>query len=163
MPTSGEKHFFSLLLCDIRSAQNAGAIMRTADALGVFEVILGGYTPGPLDRFGREHKAFSKASLGAEHSVKWRHAPELITEIQKKKKEGYCIVAIEQSKQSIDYKKVALPPKPILVLLGNEVEGISSELLALSDIVAELPMKGKKESLNVSVAAGAVLFRWFDR
>ena len=160
--SESKKHNVSLMLCNIRSAQNAGAIMRTADAVGVSEVILGGYTPGPLDRFGRERKEFTKASLGAEKNVSWRSIPNCRQELVLLKKSGSHILALEQSKDSVDYKKVVVPRKPTVAVLGNEVTGLRPQLLSLADVVAEIPMRGAKESLNVSVAAGIVLYRWFD-
>lgn len=152
----------TILLCDIRSAQNAGAIMRTADAIGVGEVVFAGYTPGPVDRFGRENKTFTKSSLSSEHSVSYRFASDCQQEVRRLKKEGAFIVALEQSQKSIDYKKVSFPKGKVVVLLGNEVSGVPKRFLDISDLVAEIPMRGKKESLNVSVSAGIALFRWFD-
>ena len=152
-----------IFLCDVRSAQNAGAIMRTADAVGVSEVIFGGYTPGPLDRFGRERKEFTKASLGAEHTIAWKQEKNCAVALKRLKKEGVYIIAVEQSKKSVDYKKIAPPRGHVAVVFGNEVSGLPRNILSLADVVAEIPMRGKKESLNVSVSAGIVLFRWFDR
>lgn len=163
MKRTGEKGKpFSVFLCDIRSAQNAGAITRTADAVGASLVIFGGYTPGPQDRFGRERKEFTKASLGSERSVPHRHVGDIAREIATLKKAGAYIIGLEQCPHSRDYKNISLPSKPAVVLLGNEVSGLPKKIIELADVVAEIPMRGKKESLNVSVAAGIVLFRWFD-
>ena len=116
-----------------------------------------------MDRFGRKRKDFAKVSLGAEDMVSWEHvegskAVELVKNL---KYEGFKIVALEQAKNSIDYKKVKTGSKT-LVILGNEVDGVSRNLLELSDVIAEISMKGEKESLNVSVSAGILLFRLFD-
>jgi tRNA G18 (ribose-2'-O)-methylase SpoU len=149
-----------ILLHDIRSVYNVGAIFRTADAIGVSRIYLSGYTPGPLDRFGRVRKDFAKSALGAEKSVLSEHVEHL--EIVKElKKEGFQILALEQSEKSIDYKKVELKER-MLVVLGNEVSGVEKDILKMADTVAEIPMNGEKESLNVSVSAGIVLYRWFD-
>jgi tRNA G18 (ribose-2'-O)-methylase SpoU len=153
----------TLLLCNIRSAQNAGAIVRTADAIGVSEVIFGGYTPGPVDRFGRIRKEFTKASLGSEQSVSWRFSKDCAKELLLLKKKGFFLVAVEQSGNSVDYRKIKVLEKPTVVVLGNEVEGLPSKILQLADVIAEIPMYGKKESLNVSVATGIVLFQLLDR
>ena len=147
-----------LVLPDIRSAHNVGAIFRTADAAGVSKLYLVGITPQPVDRFGRPRADVAKAALGAEATVVWEARATLVPLISKLKKEGYKIVAIEQSETSTDYKKVKLAGK-VAFILGAEVEGLPKNVLAKCDIVAEIPMRGMKESLNVSVAAGIALFR----
>ncbi len=155
-----EKREVAVLLHDIRSVHNVGSIFRTADALGVHKIYLSGYTPTPLDRFGRPRKDFAKVSLGTEQTISWEYKEKVEDVIKKCKKEKFQVVAIEQSPHSVDYKEVhtTLSSK-ILFVVGNEVLGVSKKLLSLSDVVAEIPMKGKKESLNVSVAFGVALFR----
>lgn len=146
-----------LLLHNIRSTHNVGAIFRTADAVGVKKIYVSGYTPTPVDRFGRVRQDISKASLGAEKTVDWESIidPEDLLKRLKVKKTLIC--AIEQNKNSINYKNI--PKKDsTLFILGNEVDGIEKDLLKLSDCIAEIPMCGSKESLNVSVAAGIVLY-----
>ena len=152
---------------------NVGSIFRTADAAGVEKVLLCGYTPTPLDRFGRERGDFNKVSLGAEKSVAWEYNKTLASAIRKLKKENFLILAIEQSKKStplFDYRQPA--NKNIALVLGNEVRGLSPKTLAQADHILEIPMRGSmvrhahhprnskrgKESLNVSVAAGIALF-----
>ena len=147
-----------LVLLDIRSAQNVGAILRTADAAGISCVYLVGITPAPLDKFGRARADISKSALGAEMSVPWKSVKTIQPLLRTFTKEGYQIVAIEQSDTSVDYKKVKLS-KPTVFILGNEVTGVPASVLARCDTIAEIPMRGKKESLNVSVAAGIALFR----
>lgn len=151
-----------LLLHDIRSVYNVGAIFRTADAVGVSKIFITGYSPMPLDRFGRERKDFAKSALGAQATVSWEYFKSPNALISKLKKEGFQIVSVEQARNSIDYKKAKIGQKA-LVIFGNEVSGISKSILEKSDIAAEIPMRGRKESLNVSVSAGIVLFRWFDK
>jgi tRNA G18 (ribose-2'-O)-methylase SpoU len=147
-----------LILNDIRSAQNVGAIFRTADAIGVSKIYLTGYTPAPLDRFGRKRQDITKSALGAEETVLWEPKKNLSALISKLKKEKYLIIAIEQDKNSIDYKKVKLGKKNAFIV-GTEVSGIPKNILKKCDVIAEIPMRGKKESLNVSVATGVALFR----
>lgn len=151
-----------LLLHDIRSVYNVGAIFRTADSIGVSKIYLSGYTPSPVDRFGNPRSDFAKCALGAEKSVPWEHAKSPAALAKKLKRGGCGIIAVEQAKDSIDYKK-ARPRASALVIVGNEVKGVSKNLLRLADEVVEIPMKGEKESLNVSVAAGIILYRLFDR
>jgi 23S rRNA (guanosine2251-2'-O)-methyltransferase len=140
-----------------------GSIFRTADAAGVSNIILTGYTPTPLDRFGRERKDFAKVSLGAEKSVPWESAAQLAPVLKKVKKAGYTIVAIEQSKNSTSLFEYKPAGKKIAVIMGNEVLGISTQSLQYADHILEIPMRGKKESLNVSVAAGIALFQILTR
>ncbi len=147
-----------VILHNIRSVYNVGAIFRTADAVGVSKIYLTGYTPTPLDRFGRERKDVAKSALGAEKSVEWEYVKNVSSVIKKLKKEYFEIVAVEQSENSIDYKKFKSKQKTAF-LFGNEVRGVSKQLLQKCDKVIEIPMRGKKESLNVSVSAGVVLFR----
>ncbi|MEY4602552.1 MAG: hypothetical protein RL292_493 [Candidatus Parcubacteria bacterium] len=146
-----------VLLHNIRSTHNVGSIFRTADAAGVSHIYISGYTPSPLDQFNRKQKDIAKTALGAEDSVAWSKAGTMKTLIAQLKIEGFSVVALEQSKKSVDYKKVELGEK-VLIVVGNEVKGMSPELLKLADVVAEIPMKGEKESLNVSVAFGIALF-----
>ncbi len=146
------------LLHNIRSTHNVGSIFRTADALGVNKIYISGYTPTPLDKFGRARKDIAKVALGAEKSIDWEYTQNPKKMIKNLKKKKYQIVGIEQAKNSKDYKKVKIS-SPILFIIGNEVEGIEKEILFLCDQVAEIPMKGAKESLNVSVAFGVALFR----
>ena len=147
-----------LILHNIRSVSNVGAIFRTADAAGINKIYLTGYTPTPLDRFGRIRKDMAKSALGAEEFIPWEYKKSLSALLSKLKKERYLIIGIEQAKNSIDYKKVKIKNKNVLIV-GAEVNGIPKNILKKCDIIAEIPMKGKKESLNVSVACGVVLFR----
>ncbi|MBX4198031.1 TrmH family RNA methyltransferase [Candidatus Parcubacteria bacterium] len=145
-----------LLLHNIRSTYNVGSIFRTADAAGITKIYLSGYTPTPLDRFGREVKEFSKTSLGS--VVPWEYKKNPLLVIRELKKKVTQVIALEQDPKSVDYKKVK-PKFPVLFIVGNEVTGISESLLKQVDIIAEIPMKGKKESLNVAVSLGIALFR----
>jgi tRNA G18 (ribose-2'-O)-methylase SpoU len=166
MKSAASKRQICLLLPDIRSVYNVGAVFRTADAVGISKIYLTGYSPTPVDRFGVARKDFAKCALGSQLTVPWEYVKTPTALITKLKKEGFEIISIEQAENSIDYKKVR-PANGIsgkaLIVFGNEVSGVSKSILTKSDIVAEIPMRGKKESLNISVSAGIVLFRWFDR
>jgi tRNA G18 (ribose-2'-O)-methylase SpoU len=149
-----------VILDNIRSTFNVGSIFRTADALGVGQIILGGTTPTPVDRFGRERKDIAKVSLGAEKSVPWKYEKDVLGAIKKLKKEGYQIIAVEQAENSVDYKAIKINKKSkIVFVLGAEVDGVNKKILKLADVIAEIPMQGVKESLNVSVSFGVALFR----
>jgi len=147
-----------LILPDIRSAQNVGAIFRTAEAVGISKIYLTGHSPCPLDRFGKLRSDIAKSALGAELTVAWEYKKSLSPLLTKLRKEKYKIIAIEQDKDSVDYKKVKLGEKNVFVV-GTEVSGLPKSILKKCDVIAEIPMKGKKESLNVSVATGVTLFR----
>ncbi len=146
-----------LILHNVRSSENVGSILRSADAAGVEKVYLCGITPAPIDRFGRPNPRVLKASLGAEKSVRWEVREDsraLIEELQQKKVRIY---ALEQSEHSVDYRTVTMNAATALIV-GNEVDGVEDELLTLADTIIEIPMRGTKESLNVSVACGITLF-----
>ncbi len=148
-----------LILHNIRSVHNVGSCFRTADAAGIESIILSGYTPTPLDRFNQPRKDFAKVSLGAEKSVPWRYIKTLGSTVVKLTKENYLLVAIEQDINSIPLFSWQPPKdKKLAIVLGNEVRGVSKPLLEKCDIILEIPMRGKKESLNVSVTAGIALF-----
>jgi tRNA G18 (ribose-2'-O)-methylase SpoU len=147
-----------LILPNIRSAVNVGAIFRTGDAVGISKIFLVGCTPTPSDKFGRVQKDIAKSALGAETWIPWEYRNSLIPLINKLKKEGYSIVALEQNDNSIDYRKFRLK-RNTAIILGPEVQGLDKRILNLCDVVVEIPMYGKKESLNVSVACGVALFR----
>jgi len=133
-----------------------GAILRTADACGVEKVFLTGYTPTPVDRFGRVSKGIRKTALGAEDSVVWESG-NIARIIQKLSREGYCIVALEQDPRAIMLTTWRRPNRVVLIV-GNEVRGVSKQLRDKAQMILEIPMRGKKESLNVSVAVGIALF-----
>ena len=152
-----------VILHNIRSVHNVGSMFRTCDAAGVSEIILSGYTPTPLDRFNQSRKDFAKVSLGAETTVPWRYVKTLGSTLQKLHKENYLLVAIEQDKNAtplFEWEPPIAGPGDwrLAVIFGNEVRGISKPLLKKCDVILEIPMRGTKESLNVSVTAGIALF-----
>lgn len=146
-----------LVLHNIRSVQNVGAMFRTADAAGIDRIYLTGYTPTPLDRFGKKRNDFAKSALGAEEYVSWIYQRSLSSLLNKLKKNNYLIIGIEQDEASLDYRKIKLQDCNVFIM-GSEVAGISKDILNKCDIIAEIPMRGRKESLNVSVACGVMLF-----
>lgn len=146
-----------IILHNIRSLYNAGSIFRTADAAGVKKIYLTGYTPAPLDRFGKIRKDFHKTALGAEKMINWKHYKNISALIKKLRQKKIYIAGVEQNKKSIDYRKFK-PTFPLALILGNEVRGLSEVILKKCDKIIEIPMRGQKESLNVSVAAGVILF-----
>jgi tRNA G18 (ribose-2'-O)-methylase SpoU len=148
-----------LIIHNVRSVQNVGAMFRTADAAGIDKIYLTGYTPTPLDRFGRKRGDLAKSALGAEEFVNWEQKKSILPLLAKLKKEKYLIIAIEQDKKSVDYKTLRLRSgQGNVFIVGPEVTGIPRNILQKCDIIAEIPMRGKKESLNVSVACGIALF-----
>lgn len=147
----------SLLLHNIRSVHNVGAMFRTAEAAGVQKIYLSGYTPQPIDRFGRERPDLHKAALGAEHLVPWEAVADPLLFITNAQQKGVTVIVLEQDSRSVNYRNIPTP-KECLVVVGSEVEGVEKEFLEKADIIAEIPLLGKKESLNVSTALGILLF-----
>jgi len=155
-----------VILPDIRSAHNVGSIFRTADAAGVEKIYLCGITPAPIDRFGRPNKEIAKVALGAEQSIPWESTASAAALITRLKKQGYEIVAVEQDARSIPYTHMRIKKSDRMrtaVIMGSEVEGLSSPILKRCDTILEIPMHGAKESLNVGVAFGIVIFHLINR
>ena len=158
-PVQKVLHDCVLVLHDIRSVHNVGSLFRTADGAGVSCIILSGYTPGPIDRFGASRKDLCKVSLGAEKSVPWERRDTIEEAVAALKADGYLIVAIEQhadSKPLLEWQ----PPAGarLAILLGNEVLGVTPHMLRASDVILEIPMRGEKNSLNVAVSGGIAMF-----
>src|SRR3989338_4730016 len=149
-----------LILLDIRSLHNVGAIFRTADAMGVKKIYLAGYTPEPVDLLGKLRKDFEKTALGAEKFVPWEKLKSMGALIKKLKSEKVFIASLEQSKNSIPLSSLGVrdAKSGVALILCNEVRGIPKNILRKSDAILEIPMHGKKESLNVSVAAGIAMY-----
>lgn len=150
---------------DIRSAHNVGSMMRTAEGLGISKMFITGYSPYPLtpddDRLphlaSKVSARIHKASLGAEDSLEWSHSQDVRRVIEKLKSEGFAIAALEQSELSVGIDTYKAPWK-IALIVGSEISGVSEEVLRQCDEIVEIPMSGRKESFNVSVAAGMALF-----
>jgi len=154
-----------LIAHNVRSAHNVGSLLRTADGLGIAHVYLSGYTSYPSrandERLphlaAKTDHQIAKTALGAEKNVDWSHRPDIDELINELKTEDFEIAALEQSPLAInlaDYK----PSPKVALIVGNEVEGISSDVLDMSSEVIQIPMSGQKESFNVSVAAAIALY-----
>lgn len=149
------------ILCNIRSLHNVGSIFRTADAAGVEKIYLCGYTPAPTDKFGRKRPQIAKVSLGAEDYLEWEAVKSVAKLIEKLKICGYKIFAIEQNKKAIPYNKIKLTKKEknrAAIVAGAEIKGLPRNILEKADTILEIPMFGQKESLNVGVAFGIIVF-----
>ena len=153
-----------VIIHNIRSAHNVGSIFRTCEGFGVSSIILSGYSPYPkvhndtrlphiIDKVASQ---IHKTALGAETMVPYEYQPKI--DVKTLSKNGYTIVGLEQDNKSTALDKYK-PPRKIALLLGEEVDGISKELRDLCDNLIEIPMRGKKESFNVSVAAGIALYK----
>lgn len=172
-----QKINWSILLHDIRSVQNVASIFRMSEIFGIKEIFLSGITPGFKDRFERIREDFVKISLGTENLIKIntslqvesleeseKNFKKIIKFINDFKKDDGIVIALEQNKNSIDYKKVKIDKsKKYLIIPGREVEGLDERILKLCDIVAEIPQYGKKESLNIFSAMSILTSRLFDK
>lgn len=159
-------HKIYLILDNVRSAHNVGAMLRTAEGLGVSEVYLCGITPYPKLKTNDQRPPYladkitrriTKTSLGAEASIPWSYhidAQDALNLLKQKKVE---LIALEQSPSAVPLNQY-LPKGDLALIVGNEVDGVSSELLTHCDQIVELPMSGMKESFNVSAAAAMALF-----
>jgi tRNA G18 (ribose-2'-O)-methylase SpoU len=148
-----------VVLPDIRSSYNIGSIFRTSDATGVSKIYICGYSPCPTDKFNRPQKEIAKTALGAEKRIPWEYKKDVQQIIKNLKEEGFLVVAVEQNERSITYKKFFKKVgNKIALIFGNEVDGLSKKIISSCDAVVDIPMLGEKESLNVSVSAGIVLY-----
>jgi len=139
-----------LLLDNIRSLHNVGALFRTADGAGFDEIICGGFSPTPED------PRIAKVALGAENAVSWEHSKHLEKTIDELKEKDFLICALETGGEDLFSAKI--PNQEIALVVGHEVEGISPEILKKCDRIFSIPMRGRKESLNVSVAGGVAMY-----
>lgn len=150
---------------NVRSCYNVGSLLRTAEGLGIARVYLTGYTPYPLsDKDARmPHIArdvdnkIHKTALGAEKLLAWEHAADIEHVVNSLRNDGYRIAALEQTADSIALP-LYNPPDKLAVIVGREVEGIETTILALTDEVVSIPMLGQKESFNVVQAAAMALY-----
>jgi len=136
---------------NVRSLYNVGSIFRTSDGALIEKLWLCGYTGFP------PRKEIDKTALGSVESVPWEHEPDTISLIKRLKGEGYTILALEHTDSSVNYNEAEYT-FPVALLLGNEVDGLSEEAVALCDQSVEIPMYGLKQSLNVSVAYGVIVY-----
>jgi tRNA G18 (ribose-2'-O)-methylase SpoU len=135
---------------DIRSRENVGALLRTCEFLGAHKVWFTGYTPVPPDA------RIEKVSLGAEKDVLWEKQPDVMSVLTSLKKKRFRLVGLELAGDAVELSSYR-PPDRVALLLGNEVTGITPTLLARCDDRIEIARRGKKESLNVSIAAGIAI------
>jgi len=151
-----EKIPVSLVLDNIRSLHNVGSAFRTADAFRVEKIYLTGITGTP------PHREIQKTALGATESVAWEYSEQTEQALQKLKAEGYTIVIVEQTTDSLPLQTFfAEKDKKYCLVFGNEVHGVSEEAIAFGDLALEIPQLGTKHSLNISVCLGIVVWEMF--
>jgi len=147
-----EKVQMVLVLDNIRSALNVGSFFRTSDAFAIDKLYLTGITAKP------PHKEINKTAIGAHQSVDWEHHSDVLTVVQQLRAEGYLIVGVEQTTESVMLNQLKLKDQKLALIMGNEVDGISDAILDYLDICVEIPQFGTKHSLNVSVCGGIVMW-----
>lgn len=150
------------ILHNIRSVYNVASIFRTADGLGVEKLFLSGYTPKPIDRFGRKRDKFQKVALGAESSVTWEKIENIELLIKRLQDDDVRVLACEPIDKAADYRDINTEDRTCLVF-GSEPDGLPSEVIDLCDQTIRIPMRGKKSSLNVSVAFGVISANIIDK
>lgn len=150
---AGLERRIRVVLDDVRSRHNVGSFFRTADAFGVEGLLLCGFTPLP------PHREIEKTALGATASVPWEHAPDAVAAVTRLKEAGYRVIAVEQTLQARALHDLAFPPdRPVALVFGNELRGVSEAVIAACDECVVVPQRGSKHSLNVAVCAGVVLY-----
>jgi 23S rRNA (guanosine2251-2'-O)-methyltransferase len=148
-----EKAPLVVVLDNVRSMHNVGSVFRTADAFLISGIWLCGYTPKP------PHRDINKTALGATETVSWQYAATTLEAVLNLKKEGYRVFAVEQVEKSIPLQEFSFDSSAkIAVIFGNEVSGVEAEVVQHCDGCIEIPQFGMKHSLNISVAAGIVLW-----
>lgn len=153
-----DKQNIVVVLDNVRSMHNVGSIFRSADAFLIEKIWLCGFTPKP------PHRDIQKTALGATETVEWEYQQEIIQCIEKLKAEGYKIIAVEQAEGSMELPSwKSENDQKWAVVFGNEVEGVQDKVLELCDAAVEIPQMGTKHSLNVSVAAGIVLYKLTEK
>ena len=147
-----------VILDNIRSIHNVGSIFRTSDSFLIEKIIISGYTATP------ENSKMEKTALGSSDSVDWEYTEDVIETIKRLKNKGIKVVSVEQADKSLKIEKFT-PEKGIkyAFIFGNEVDGVSDEIILESDQVLEIPQVGTKHSLNVSVAAGIILWDFYQK
>ena len=149
---SAVKTPITIVLDNVRSALNVGSVFRTSDAFLIENIILCGITSTP------PNKEIRKAALGASDSVNWQFEENTIDAVTKLKTDGYHIIGIEQADKSSKLNNFTLSSKPIAIIMGNEVNGISQEVIDICDEVLEIPQFGTKHSLNISITTGIIIW-----
>ncbi len=146
-----------LLLDNVRSALNVGSAFRTADAFALHSIALCGISAQP------PHREILKTALGADQTVDWIYFANTIDAVQYYREHGYQICAVEQAEGSILLQNFVWSEKPICIIFGNEVDGVSDEVMNISDACIEIPQFGTKHSLNISVSMGIVIWELFRK
>ena len=146
------KHRIVVVLDDIRSLHNVGSFFRTCDAFAVEKIILSGITACP------PHKEIQKTALGATDSVDWKYEKDCTSSIEKYRELGYKIFAVEQTNKSKVLSSIEYANEPIVLIFGNEVQGVNQQIINCCDESIEIPQFGTKHSFNVSVSCGIVLW-----
>lgn len=141
-----------VILDDVRSRHNVGSVFRSADAFGVTRIVLCGFTPQP------PHREIEKTALGATLSVPWTHVEDAAAAVRELQAQGYHVLAVEQTRQALPIGEVMVDDRPLALVFGNEVEGVSDAVVEACDACMVIPQHGSKHSLNVSVCAGVVLW-----
>ena len=153
-----DKMAVTVVLDNVRSAQNVGAFFRTGDAFAVEKVVLCGITATPPSR------EIHKSSLGAEFTVAWEHNPSTVDAVLQLKEQGYTTLAIEQVEGALMLDKLEVDPaKKYALVFGNEVLGVDQAVVDICDGAIEIPQVGTKHSINVSVCGGVVLWKFFEK
>jgi len=148
-----EKKSVVVVLDNIRSMHNVGSVFRSADAFLIQSIFLCGYTPRP------PHRDIHKTALGATETVEWKYFPTAVEAVRSLSEQGFRIFAVEQVENSLPLQRFSAQHSgPLAVVFGNEVSGVGEDVLALCDGSVEIPQWGMKHSLNISVAAGIVLW-----
>jgi len=151
------KHRISIVLQDIRSIHNVGSMFRTADAAAIEQIVVTGVTGTP------EHRGIRKTALGAEESVAWSHVRDPTDVIRSFRDDGYTVAALEITDNPKAIANTTREDFPLLLVVGNEVDGLSTDVMNLADFAIEIPQYGTKQSLNVAVAFGIAVFGLVDR
>lgn len=146
----------TLVLDNVRSMHNVGSAFRTSDAFAIQQIALCGITGLP------PHREIEKTALGATQSVTWYHAPDTLQALRQLRQEGYRIIAIEQAKESIPlHQFTPSPTEKYALIFGNEVHGVTEEVMESVDACIEIPQSGTKHSLNIAVSVGIVLWEFY--
>ena len=154
---TAEKIPLVVVLDNVRSLHNVGSVFRTSDAFRVQAVYLCGITAVP------PHPEIHKTALGAENTVNWKYFDHVLDAITELKQQDYTIAAVEQAENSIPPGKLPEKNRKYAIILGNEVHGVSQEAMNRCDCCIEIPQFGTKHSLNVSVAAGIIIWEFFKK
>jgi 23S rRNA (guanosine2251-2'-O)-methyltransferase len=148
----------AVVLDNVRSMHNVGSIFRTCDGFAVEQVCLCGITGQP------PHREIEKTALGATQSIHWNYYSTPLEAVERLRQEGYTIIAIEQAEKSIMLNEFKTEPgKKFALIFGNEVNGVSDEVMQVIDACIEIPQFGTKHSFNIVVSAGIVLWDFFTK